>query len=67
MPKLNVSETPKILVWILPLANISRGYQEHFSWTHLRRFNCWLFLEVSEALKIPQFKFSEFKYDAHMS
>ena len=25
MPKLNVSETPKILVWILPLANISRG------------------------------------------
>ena len=28
-----------------------------FSWTHLRRFNCWLFLEVSEALKIPQFKF----------
>jgi hypothetical protein len=30
MPKLNVSETPKILVWILPLANISRGYQEHF-------------------------------------
>jgi len=30
MPKLNVSETPKLLVWILPLANISRGYQEHF-------------------------------------
>ena len=30
MPKLDVSETPKILVWILPLANISRGYQEHF-------------------------------------
>ena len=25
MPKLNLSETPKILVWILPLANISRG------------------------------------------
>ena len=25
MPKINVSETPKILVWILPLANISRG------------------------------------------
>ena len=25
MPKLNVSETPKLLVWILPLANISRG------------------------------------------
>ena len=25
MPKINVSEAPKILVWILPLANISRG------------------------------------------
>ena len=25
IPKINVSEIPKILVWILPLANISRG------------------------------------------
>ena len=33
------------------------GITGTFSWTHLRRFNCWLFLEVSEALKIPQFKF----------
>ena len=24
-PKINVSKTPKIIVWILPLANISRG------------------------------------------
>ena len=33
------------------------GITGTFSWTHLRRFNCWLFLEVSEALKIPQFNF----------
>ena len=30
MPKLNTLNALKILVWILPLANISRGYQEHF-------------------------------------
>ena len=57
MPKLNVSETPKILVWVFTSCQYFQRITGTFSWTHLRRFNCWLFLEVSEALKIPQFKF----------
>ena len=30
MPKINISETPKILIWILSLANISREQEELF-------------------------------------
>ena len=66
MPKLNVSETPKILVWKFSSCQYFQRITGTFSWTHLRRFNCWLFLEVSEALKNPQFKFQKYRHDAHM-